>query len=376
MLTAAIALATAALSSCCGVRQQTAGFDSTLYAPEYAGGFEIMGAGGRQSVLLRVHNPWQGAEDVESELLILRNGESAPEGFGGQVLVGEPSRIVCISSTHIALLDAAGAVEKIVGVSCIDYVSNQYVAANRHRIGDVGYEGNINYELLLALEPDLVMLYGLNGASSMEGKLRELGVPFVYVGDYLEESPLGKAEWIVAVGEIVGRREVAESVYREIPRRYNELKARVAGAGVEAPAVMVNTPYGDSWFMSPVTSFVAQTIADAGGRYIYDKNTTTRSLPIDLEEAALLVSKADFWINTGAVGSLDALKRGLPKFADAECVRRGNVWNCDARTNAAGGNDFWESGIVHPDIILRDLVTIFHPELVPDPETVYYRRLQ
>lgn len=371
-----IILFSALLLISCGAAVSADEFCEAVYTPRYAGGFEILGAESRQSTIIRTHNPWQGAEGVDTELFIARGGESAPAGFTGQVLRGEPSRIICMSSTHIAMLDAVGAVERIVGVSAIDYITNDYITTNRHRTGDVGYEGNIDYELVVALHPDLVLLYGLNGASSMESKLRELRIPFAYVGDYLEESPLGKAEWIIAVGEIAGLRAEAEAIYTEIPKRYNALKERVAAAGGKAPAVMLNTPYGDAWFMAPMTSYMAQLIADAGGDYLYKKNTSTRSLPIDMEEAALLVSQADIWLNVGNISTLAELQRSLPRFADARCVGTGNVWNCNRRTNAAGGNDYWESGIVRPDVILSDLVKIFHPELLPDRKLYYYRHIE
>lgn len=362
----------------CGPRSRTttAAFDRPLYTPRHASGFELLGRATGASVLLRVHNPWQGAEGVETSLLLLRDGEEAPADFGGQVLRHDPQRIVCMSSTHIAMLDAAGAVSRIVGVSGPDYVSNAYIAAHRDAIGDVGYEGNIDYETLLAVEPDLVLLFGLNGASGMERRLGELGIPYVYVGDYLEESPLGKAEWLVAVGELVGRRAEAEALFAGIPIRYNALKERVAASGRPRPKVMLNTPYADAWFMAPQASYVAQTVADAGGDYLYKKNTTTRSLPIDLEEAALLVGAADVWLNVGTLRTLDELRRSLPKFADAPCVVRGDVWNCNRRTNAAGGNDYWESGVVHPDLVLRDLVQILHPGLIAEEPFVYYLKLE
>lgn len=366
----------ALLAASCGSRRAAEDeFVIPVYMPRYASGFEILGAEGRKSTLVRVHNPWQGAEGVDFELFIARDGEAAPEGFEGQILQGEPSRIVCMSSTYIAMLDAVGAVNRIVGVSGLNYVSNAYVTAHRESIGDVGYEGNVDYELLLALSPDVVLLYGLNGANGMEGKLRELGIPFVYMGDYLEQSPLGKAEWMIVAGEIMGCRGKAEAVYAGIPQRYNALKELVASASVKAPAVMLNVPYGDSWLMAPANSYVARTIADAGGDYVYRKNTTNRSLPVDMEEAALLVSRADVWIEVGDIRTLGELKRRLPKLADAACIRNGRVWNSDRRSTPSGGNDYWESGVIHPDVILRDLVKIFHPELEPEYEPVYYRQL-
>lgn len=182
------------LTACNGKKTASiSDFSNQLYTPEYVSGFSIKGADGYESSIITVTNPWQGADSITTQLFIARGGESAPEGFTGQVLEGDASRIVAMSSTHIAMLDAVGEAGRVVGVSGIDYISNPVISANRDSIGDVGYEGNINYELLISLDPDLVLLYGVNGASSMEGKLNELGIPFMYVGDYLEESPLGKA---------------------------------------------------------------------------------------------------------------------------------------------------------------------------------------
>ncbi len=128
--------------------------------------------------MVTVTNPWQGADSITTYLFIARDGESVPEDFTGQVLGKDAERIICMSSTHIAMLDAIDEDRCVVGVSGIDYISNPDIQARRDSVGDVGYEGNINYELLLSLDPDLVLLYGVNGASSMEGKLKELNIPF------------------------------------------------------------------------------------------------------------------------------------------------------------------------------------------------------
>lgn len=364
------------LAACNGKKTASiSDFSNQLYTPEYASGFSIKGADGYESSIITVTNPWQGADSITTQLFIARGGESAPEGFTGQVLEGDASRIVAMSSTHIAMLNAIGEAGRVVGVSGIDYISNPVISANRDSIGDVGYEGNINYELLISLDPDLVLLYGVNGASSMEGKLNELGIPFMYVGDYLEESPLGKAEWMVALSEVVGKRTEGEQVFGGIPVRYNDLKKRVADTVLDAPSVMLNTPYGDSWFMPSTESYVAWLVKDAGGDYIYKKNTGNASLPIDLEEAYKLTSEADMWLNVGMANSLDELRTSCPKFSDTRCFRNGSVWNNNLKTNAAGGNDYYESAVVNPDILLRDLVKIFHPELVEE-DFVYYKQLK
>lgn len=364
-----------ALTACNSKAVKTDDFNQPLFTPEYASGFEITGAEGKESVMITITNPWQGADSVTTQLFVARNGESAPYGFSGQVLNGNAQRIIAMSSTHIAMLDALDADSRVVGVSGIDYISNPDIQARRDSIGDVGYESNIDYELTLALDPDIVLLYGVNGASPMENKLKEFGIPYMYVGDYLEESPLGKAEWLIALAEITGNRQAGTEIFNDIADRYSSLKTEVASTVTDTPSVMINTPYGDSWFMPPVRSYMAQLINDAGGRYIYTENTGNSSMPIDMEKAYALTSQADMWINAGSANTLDELKAACPKFADTRCVTDGQVYNNTLRTNAAGGNDFYESAIVNPDLLLRDLVKIFHPKLVGE-DFVYYKQLK
>lgn len=352
-------------------------YADSIYLPEYASGFRILGAEGRSSVIIESINPWQGADSVVTRLFIARDGEEPPQGFEGQVIEGDARRIVAMSSTHIAMLDVIGETARVVGVSGMDFISNDAVRSRRDRIGDVGYDGNVNYELLLSLQPDIILLYGTNGASGMEPKLKELGIPYVYIGEYLEDSALGKAEWIVAVAEIVGKRDEGIKAFSAIPERYNAIREKAADClkHTSRPKVMINLPYGDSWFMAPTGSYLVRLIEDAGGDYIYKKNNSNESRPIDLEEAFMLVSASDKWINVGQTRSLDELRKNYPKFAATKPVLSGEVYNTTGRVAANGANDYWERGVVEPDVVLRDMVMIFHPELA-DSDLVYYEKLK
>lgn len=349
-------------------------FSEPLYTPKEASGFSITGKPGSESTLLTVSDPWQGADSVASRLYIERDGDEAPLAFSGQILDGEAKKIAVTSSTHVAMLGALGATDRIVAVSGIDYIADPELQKRRDSIADIGYEGNFDYEALLAADPDIVLLYGVNGASSMEGKLKELRIPYIYIGDYVEDSPLGKAEWMVPIAEIIGKREKGAKKYAEIADRYNALRKKVADTVIEAPSVMLNVPYGDSWFMPSASSYMARLIKDAGADYVYSKDTGNSSMPVDLEEAYTLASKADFWLNTDQVESLPMLAEKCPKFKDTRVMRNGYVYNNTLRANKAGGNDFYESAVVNPDILLRDLVGIFHPEL-SDAPLFYYKKL-
>ncbi len=351
-------------------------FDQVLYAPEYAKGFEIRGAQGRESTLVSVSNPWQGAEEVSQQLLIVRGEEAVPRGYEGQVLRGDAQRVVAMSSTHVAMLDAVGATDCVAGVSGRLYISNPRILARADSVGDVGYEGNIDYECLLSLAPDVVLLYGVSGASSMESKLAELGIPYIYIGDYVEECPLGKAEWMVAIAEIVGRRQAADSVFADIHLRYNALKQRVAQSAPTRPRVMLNTPYRDAWMMPSTRSYAVRLLLDAGGEYVYPQNTSTSSVPIDMEEAYLLANEAQVWLNVGMLATMHELQTLCPRFANTQCVLRGEVYNNNRRCTPAGGNDYYESGTTRPDLVLSDLVKILHPGLLDNGDLYYYKRLQ
>ena len=348
-------------------------FNQDIYTPEYASGFKILGADNVQSTLIQVFNPWQGAKDVEMSYFISRNGEQAPAGFTGPTIPAGAKQIVCMSSSYIAMLDALGQADRIVAVSGIDYVSNPYIIAHKDSIKDMGPE--MNYELLLGLKPDVVLLYGIGDAqTAVTDKLKELSIPYMYVGEYLEESPLGKAEWMVALSELTDSREKGIEIFSEIPKRYQTLKDLTASVE-QRPTVMFNTPWNDSWIMPSTKSYMAQLVNDAGADYIYKENTSNSSAPIGLETAYGLIQKADYWINVGMASTLDELKAVNPKFTDAKSVREKTAYNNNLRLTATGGNEYWESAVIRPDIVLRDLIHIFHPELVSD-SLYYYRHLE
>lgn len=376
-----LAIATLGFVACAGEPTRSVDeFTVEVYTPRYATGFDVRGAEGAASTIVTVRNPWQGAEGVEKRLFIAREGERAPEGFEGQVIEDVAERVICMSSTYVAMIDALDCTERVVGVSGIDFIYNTRVreAAEAGRVRDVGHDSDINFELLLTLRPDVVLIYGVAGENGVaNAKLDELGVPYFYLGDYVEESPLAKAEWTVAVAEILGVRERGEELFAGIEMRYVELREKVAESATEHPTVMFNTPYRDTWYMPSSRSYAVQLVEDAGGRYIYDGNHGTASQPIDLEQAYVLTREADYWINVGQYASLDDLRRDNPHFADAKAVREGRVFSADRRVTAAGGSDFWESAVVNPDVVLADLVTVLQPELGLGADSLtYYRQIE
>ncbi len=361
----------------CSLRREAAGqdaFENDVYLPRHATGFRIKGLAEGKSTLVCIGNPWQGAEDVEQAYFIRRENEAVPDGFDGVVIPAGVRRVVCMSSGYVAMLDALGLAECVVGVSGLDFIHCPTIVARRDSVCEMGVE--IDYEQLLTLKPDVVMLYGVNeGQTLLTDKLTELGIPYIYIGEYLEETPLGKAEWLRVVAELTDTPERGEQVFNGIEDRYNALCEQVNGV-TERPSVMFNTPWNDTWFMPSPRNYMVAFVEDAGGRYVYTQasGASASSSTVGLETAYALLNEADVWLNPGSVTTLDELIAQNSHFANAKAVRRHTVYNNNLRLNAYGGNDFWESSVVYPDRVLRDLITILHPEILSE-EFCYYRRL-
>ena len=346
-------------------------FDHSVYAPSYALGYEILGDDASNS-LIRVSRPWQGDAVVEQSLAIFSDKASAV-GYDGQYIVGRVERVVCMSTSHIAMIELLGRSESIVGVSGKQYIMSEAIAGNP-KVKDVGYDSSLDYEALVVLRPDVVLLYGVSAENTaLTAKLRELHLPYLYLGDYTEQSPLGKAEWLVAVAEIMGCRTQGEQMFSEIVERYNAVRDGVVRSA-NSPKVMFNTPYQEVWYMPSDDSYMVQLLEDAGGTYIYKgRNKTAGSVGISLEEAYMLVSDADIWLNVGQCSTLEELRRSAPHFATTPVVESGEVYNNNRRRTQAGGSDFWESAIVQPDVVLKDLATIIAGG---DGELYYHQQLE
>ena len=368
-----LAVLTAYLLVGCGAKneQNLALFTTLEYAPKQATGFTIL-ADSEGNKLLSVTRPWQGESPDVQSLAIFASNEAA-KGYTGQYIVGAAERVVCMSTSYVAMLDALGLSDAVVGVSGKHYVMNERVRTNPE-VRDVGYDASLDYEAMLLLDADLVLLYGVSAENSaVTSKLRELGIPYIYLGDYTEQSPLGKAEWVVAIAEIMGCRERGEELFDGIVERYEAVRASVAQSE-GGKRVMFNLPYQDVWYMPSDDSYMVQLVEDAGGQYIYKgMNPTSGSKGISLEEAIALVSKADVWLNVGQCLTLDEVRGTAPLFAQMEVVKRGEVYNNNRRRGEGGGSDFWESAIVCPDVVLQDLVNILQGE---GQELYYHHKLQ
>ncbi|HRN43084.1 MAG TPA: ABC transporter substrate-binding protein, partial [Vicingus sp.] len=265
----------------------------------------------------------------------------------------------------------------IKGLSGGNYVSNNKVIAKLQagQIKEVGSEQLVNYELLVELNPDLVMTFGIDETSKTKlNKLESLGQKVVLNAEYMENHPLGKAEWIKFVGAFYDKDSLAEAIYNNIETEYHKL-VELTKAVETKPTVFVGMPWNGAWYLAGGKSFQAQLLKDAGANYLWADNTETSSFVVDKEVIFEKAFDADFWLNLNAFDNLNDVLAVHKKFAKFKSVNNNGVYNNNLRVNYASGNDYWESGVVNPQLILADLIQIFHPNLI-EHELYYYKPLK
>lgn len=344
---------------------------------KYASGFEVDDYGTFR--MLHVFDPWQSSKGVTFSYVLAKNRDFVPDSLGHLTFIQTPvSRVVTLSTTHVAMIDQLGKGASIKGVSGTGFIYNSSLR-NRIEDGDVkevGYDQGLNYEAIVGLQPDVLFMYGVDGSvMATSQKLAELRVPVVFCGDYLEPHPLGKAEWIRFLSLFYDLEEHADRFFSEIDSVYNSYKS-LTNAIQNRPLVLTGLPWKDTWYMAGGESFAARLIRDAGGDYLWADNHSTQAVPLDLESVYARAIKAQIWINPGAATSLNELQNFDQRFTELEVIQNKMIFNNNKRLNLSGGNDYWESGTVRPDLVLADLIQVFHPDLLADHHLFYYRQLK
>jgi len=328
---------------------------------------------------LTIINPWQGARNVFQVYYLVKKGDPIPDGIDSSKVIHVPVKsIVCMSTTYVSMIAALNEENSISGVSGKSYIYSDLIKENIDLglIGDVGFEANLNKELIIKISPDLIMMYGIDSESSgYIGKIRELGVRVLYNADYLETDPLSKAEWIKVFGALYCKENMADSIFISESISYNTLKSYIKTNISDRPKVLLGLPFKDTWYVSPGNSFICKLISDAGGEYLWKDVQSAVSMPFGIENVFLQAVNADFWLNIGNVTSKEEISVFDQRLLTLPCVKQGNLFNNNKRVTSDGGNDYWESGSLYPHIILKDIASILHPGLFNDYELIFYRKL-
>ena len=344
----------------------------------YAGRFSLLETD--SCTILSIIDPWKGAGNVIHQYFLVKDKSGRKIKADPSRIINVPvNRIICMSTTHLAMIRALGEEARISGVSGSAFVYDEVISKRIQDdlINDIGYDSGINSELIIKSSPDLVMVYGIGSESAgYISKIYELGTKVMYNADYLETNPLGKAEWIKVFGSLFCKEKMADSLFLIIESEYNSTKEYIRANAASEPAVMLGLPFRDTWYISPGNSYISRLIEDAGGRYLWENIKSAVSMPYGLENVYVKSLTADFWLNIGNVLTKEEIVSIDPRLGSIPPYTRGKLYNNNKRMNSSGGNDYWESGTLKPHILLKDIASILHPGLFPDNELVFYRKIE
>ena len=343
---------------------------------QFARGFHIIQMG--EITRLDVFNPWENARNFTYSYYLIPKSIAIPDSLAGREIIRTPvEKVVLLSTTHIGFIEKLGFESSIIGVSGKDFVTNPVVRKGIEQglVHDVGYDQNLNYELLLQMKPDLVMAYGIGSdVASHLSKMKDLNIPVVINAEYLEETPLGRAEWLIFTGSFYHQTEHSQMVFNKIVMEYDSLKNLVPSTS-HKPLILTGLPYKDNWWVPGGKSYMANMIADAGGDYLWKDNTSRESFVVSLESAIVKATQAEMWINTGQTSSIQEILESDERFKIIPSLQKKMVYNDNKKMNPTGGNEVWETGAANPQHLLADLIRIFHPEINPDTSFHYYKKL-
>ena len=329
--------------------------------------------------LLTVSNAYRSARSVYRYALIPHRA-TLPDDLPRDVIVIRTpvQRVVIMETVYVGYLDALGQLDQICGAASASYINHPKVI-QRVESGDIQHIQSgqkLNIERLLLLQPDLILTTSLGeGQIDVSPQLQRAGLPVVLTADYMEHHPLARTEWLKFLAAFFETDDRSNEIFNTIKAQYTRLVDKTKGIN-ERPSVFCGAPYSGSWYVPGGDSFIARAIQDAGAHYLWADDPSRGSLPLDTERVFLKAAEADYWIHPSHYRSLSELFNADPRFAKSGAAQISQVFNNTRQVSKNGGNNIWERGIVHPEEVLADLIKIFHPDLMPDHELIYYENLQ
>jgi len=342
---------------------------------EFAKGFDIIYHEGYKVITLK--NAWPGA-DKEFKYALLEKGTllNSPEEY--DAIVSIPiNKIVVTSTTHIPSLEMLGVINSLIGFPNLDYISSK---KTRKRIkekfvSELGKNEDINTEVLININPNLVVGFAVDGNNKSLNTIKRAGIPVVYNSDWTETSPLGKAEWIKFFAAFYNKEKQADSIFSEIKTAYQNAKALAQQANT-SPSVLSGAMYKDVWYLPQGNSWAAQFINDANGNYLWKDTEGTGSFSLNLERILEKGEQAEIWIGPSYYTSLQQLKEGHLVYQQFAAFKKKQVYNFTNKVGETGGLLYFELAPNRPDLVLKDIIKILHPELLPEYDFYFFSKLE
>ena len=350
--------------------------DSGSGMVKYAHGFRIDHRRGYREV--SILNRAAGRSDTLRYLLVDPDQTPPADRPGIPVIHTPVKTMVVLASSHIGLVEFAGAADRIVGLGNFQYVNSPIVRERIRtgRVKQVGIDGSTNSELVIAMHPG-VMITSTNpdAAFGQYKTISDAGIPVIPDAEWLETTPLGRAEWVKVIGALIDKEDEVGKKFDSVERAYHA-SAAIGGGAKTKPTVVVDMPWKGIWYTPAGESYRAQLLRDAGASYHWSDTKGIGSLALNIEAVIPVALKADYWLDVGSVNSRKDIEAKDPRFARFRAFQTDSIYNFNKRVNDIGSNDYWESGLVNPQLILADLIRILHPGMLPADTLYYYKQLK
>ncbi len=342
----------------------------------YAKGFSVEAGEGFTRVI--VTRPWRDAQTSFEYILIARNAPPPADIGSAQVVEVPVSSVVAMSTTHLPHLEMLDALDSLVGVNDISHVcSPEVIELHRQgKVASIGHQGTVDLEQLAATEPELIFDVALGQADA--DNYRDMlagGFSVAVNGEWTEDTPLARAEWIKFSALFLDRVTEAERRFDTMAAEYERLVQLTSGIATR-PLIFAGNEFQGTWYVPGGASYVREFFHGAGARYAWDDDGSTGSITIDFEAVLERAKDAEYWfLHSGSFRDLEELIATDERYRLFKAVREGRVYCNDAQMSASGRNVYWESAIMHPDEVLADLIHIIHPEMLPSHRLTWYRRI-
>ncbi|MBT8211494.1 MAG: ABC transporter substrate-binding protein, partial [Eudoraea sp.] len=286
-------------------------------------------------------------------------------------------RVIATSTTHIPSLEVLGVAKSLVGFPDTRYISSPLTRKriDEGQLMDIGRNESLNTEMTIALNPDIIFGFSVNGENRTYETVKQAGIPAVYNGDWTENSPLGKAEWIKFYGPFFGKEEEAAREFAKIESAYLEARA-LAKSAEDRPTVLSGALYKDVWYLPAGESWAASFLEDAGANYLWKDSPGTGSLSLSIETVFTQGQEASFWVSPSQYTTYSELKEGSRHYEQFRAYRERKVYTFASTKGPTGGLLYYEMAPGKPHEVLKDLIAIFHPELLPNRELLFFKPLK
>ena len=353
------------------IKQTAVKKNKTNASIKYAKGFDIQYYNGYKKLIIK--SPYPGATQYQEFILV----SDKRSDFEGQNKIYIPvEKVVATSTTHIPMIEVLGEANSLIGFPTTDYISSEETRKRieEGKVTDLGNVQDFNTELLISLQPDVLVAFSMGTSTKLFSNIERNGIPVIFNGDWLEDTPLGRAEWIKFFGALYNRDREADSLFGVIETEY--LKAvEIAKSSLEKPVIMSGVLYKDKWNLPAGESFTAQLYRDAFTEYVWEDSKGQGSLVLSFESVFERARNADLWIGSGYFTTLDDLGNANPHYRQFKSFEEGQVYSFSKRRSSNGGVAYFELGPLQPHVVLKDLIKVAHPELLPGYQPYFLQKL-